>query len=236
MMKFKVAMSVLLLALAGCSMDEGGVQADDNQRPCPECPECDVCPSDQQPANDPCNGVSFEGQCTEDGVVQWCEDGELQEIDCVAQSDVCGFDEELQFFDCLVEEEEPVPEPADPTMDFSCTCGHILLDVQFELGEDGCIRGVLGHVLPSDVKKVNFFIDEQDVADSPSSEYVVESNSATLELPGCSVTGNMFLELRGGGQAWMDLGDTGHWQVTGASVSGNYLVASCGQGSECYCQ
>lgn len=219
--------------LMACSMDEGGVQQD-NQRPCPQCPECEVCPTDQP--DDPCNGVSYEGQCTDEGMVQWCENGELQEIDCIAQGDVCGFDEELQFFDCLVEEEYPISELADPTMDFSCTCGHILLDVQFELGEDGCIRGVLGHVLPEDVQEVKFFLDEHDVADSPSAEYVIESNSVTLELPGCSVTGNMFLELRGGGQVWMDLGDTGYWQVTGASVSGSYLVASCGQGSECYCQ
>ena len=229
-MKVKVVMSVLLLALAGCSMDQGGVQ-EDNRRPCPECPECDVCPTDQP--DDPCNGVSWEGQCTEDGKVQWCEDGVLQEIDCAGDGTVCGYDEELQFFDCLPGSDDPDPEPSSPSMDFSCTCGQILLDVQFELGEDGCIKGVLGYVKPEQVSKVKFFVDEQDIATAPSANYNVESNSATLELPGCSVTGNMFLVLQDDSTAWVDVG---YWELTGASVSGDYLTASCGQGSECYCQ
>lgn len=224
-MKNMVSISLVgaMVVFVNCGLDQG--DEPQQQRPCPE---CSVCPD--QPS-DPCNGISFEGQCTEDGKVVWCEEGELQEIDCVAYGDTCGYDEELQYFDCLLESDEPAV--ASSSMNFTCTCGHILLDVQFALGEDGCIKGMLGYVKPEQVAKVRFFVDQQDISTAPSATYSVESNSATLELPGCSVTGNLFLTLRDDTQVWTDVGS---FQLAGASVSGDYLVSSCGTGSECYCQ
>lgn len=216
MWKMSVMTSMLFLVLSGCSMDAGEPQTQDDSRrtDCPACPECDECPTDDPEPTD-CEEIGWEGMCTEDGKVVWCEDDEMLEIDCAENGDVCGYDEEMGYNDCLPP--EPAPQPA---MTFDCASGQVLLDVQFQLGEEGCIKGMVDYVMPSDVKNVKFFIDEQDMSTSPYASYNMDSHSAVLELPGCTVLGNLFLELRGGGQAWADVTA---WSLTGASVVDNYF-------------
>ena len=49
---------------------------------------------------DPCTGVSWEGECDGDTVI-WCEDGELQSLDCTSDGQECGWSDEAGWYDCL---------------------------------------------------------------------------------------------------------------------------------------
>jgi hypothetical protein len=49
---------------------------------------------------DPCGGLSYAGQCAT-GVVQWCEEGKIQQLDCWANDMDCGWDFKQQIFNCL---------------------------------------------------------------------------------------------------------------------------------------
>jgi V8-like Glu-specific endopeptidase len=51
------------------------------------------------PPEDPCEGVTFEGQCDGD-VLSWCQDG-LNVIDCAAQGAACAFNDAQGYFDCM---------------------------------------------------------------------------------------------------------------------------------------
>ncbi len=47
-----------------------------------------------------CGDVSYEGEC--DGtIVRWCEAERLREVDCASRGEVCDFDDENGFYDCV---------------------------------------------------------------------------------------------------------------------------------------
>lgn len=47
-----------------------------------------------------CGDVSWEGECDGDTVL-WCEDDEVQELDCGSDGQDCGWSDEGGFYDCL---------------------------------------------------------------------------------------------------------------------------------------
>jgi hypothetical protein len=48
--------------------------------------------------DDPCGGLSFQGECDGD-VARWCENGEVKQVDCAAEGGRCGFvNDETGFF------------------------------------------------------------------------------------------------------------------------------------------
>ncbi len=53
----------------------------------------------QQPA-DPCNGVTFEGECQGDTVV-WCENNQINSIDCGKYGYGCGWNSQGGYYDCV---------------------------------------------------------------------------------------------------------------------------------------
>ena len=57
-------------------------------------------PNNGPDPSDPCQGIDWKGICTSDGAVVWCEDGELQAIDCAAQDMQCGTIPGLDYSDC----------------------------------------------------------------------------------------------------------------------------------------
>lgn len=52
------------------------------------------------PPADPCGGVSFAGKCN-GNTVQWCENNQLQSINCSSSNRTCGFDNANAYFNCL---------------------------------------------------------------------------------------------------------------------------------------
>ncbi|MGB0589587.1 MAG: hypothetical protein ACPGU1_07915 [Myxococcota bacterium] len=69
---------------------------------CGECADGESCVAGacQDGAGDGCGGVTYEG-CCNDNVVQFCDDGALQEIDCAeAPQGSCGWNAEGGFYDC----------------------------------------------------------------------------------------------------------------------------------------
>jgi hypothetical protein len=49
---------------------------------------------------DPCNGVTFEGECN-GCVLSWCDGSQLHTVDCGASSKQCGWDGNGNFYNCL---------------------------------------------------------------------------------------------------------------------------------------
>ena len=47
-----------------------------------------------------CGSVTFEGDC-QSTMVEWCEDGSLQQFDCALLGASCGLDAQSQLYDCL---------------------------------------------------------------------------------------------------------------------------------------
>ena len=78
--------------------DEGRVR----ERPCDACDErCGLV--DSQRGYDcmlnGCGDVDYLGRCTEDGVAEWCSNGELRRRDCASQDLACGFvNDEVGYF------------------------------------------------------------------------------------------------------------------------------------------
>jgi hypothetical protein len=57
-------------------------------------------PEEPEEPADPCNGESYEGRC-EDGSVIWCEDEQVNSIDCTQYGKTCGWDGSKGFYNCL---------------------------------------------------------------------------------------------------------------------------------------
>ena len=58
------------------------------------------CPADYRCVDKgPCGDVTYEGLCTEDNVLQYCEGNELHVVPCDWQT--CDFDPAHQYYDCL---------------------------------------------------------------------------------------------------------------------------------------
>jgi hypothetical protein len=49
---------------------------------------------------DPCNGETFEGRC-DGGTVIWCENEEINSLDCGAKGRDCGYNSSKGYYDCL---------------------------------------------------------------------------------------------------------------------------------------
>jgi hypothetical protein len=56
------------------------------------------------PVVDPCQGLTFEGCCTADGTVRWCEGGQVRESDCAADGRACGWLDAANGYYCAAEE------------------------------------------------------------------------------------------------------------------------------------
>jgi hypothetical protein len=64
-----------------------------------------VCAQSCEPApppesEDPCKGVSFEGECSADQL-SWCENDKLNQIDCANSNKTCGWDSSKKYYNCL---------------------------------------------------------------------------------------------------------------------------------------
>ena len=77
---------------------------------CGACPNGFACDADDQCAEEAttgCGDITEKGQC--DGVnVVWCQGGEVQSFDCVAQGKICGFKEDVGFT-CIDDDDECTP-------------------------------------------------------------------------------------------------------------------------------
>jgi len=49
--------------------------------------------------NDPCYGLTYEGNCDGD-IAQWCENGEIIQVDCSDQGMMCAWNEEKNYYGC----------------------------------------------------------------------------------------------------------------------------------------
>ncbi|MGM0574707.1 MAG: hypothetical protein ACQEXJ_07355 [Myxococcota bacterium] len=67
------------------------------------CNEAGQCTTGGDPAWS-CDELSFEGCCTDQGAVVWCEEGQVQQLECFADGGTCGWNGEEGFFDCAAEE------------------------------------------------------------------------------------------------------------------------------------
>ena len=60
-------------------------------------------------ASDPCYGLTYEGYCDGD-IAQWCENGEVIQIDCSDQGMVCTWNDEKNYYGCAESESCYLPE------------------------------------------------------------------------------------------------------------------------------
>jgi V8-like Glu-specific endopeptidase len=52
------------------------------------------------PPADPCGGLTYAGTCV-GNVVKWCENNQVQQINCSTSKHTCGFDQANQYYNCL---------------------------------------------------------------------------------------------------------------------------------------
>jgi len=57
-------------------------------------------PPPPPPPADPCNGVTWEGECT-GAVLSWCENQQVHTIDCGASGKQCGWDSNNNYYNCI---------------------------------------------------------------------------------------------------------------------------------------
>ena len=57
-------------------------------------------PEEPEEPADPCNGESYEGRC-DGGSVIWCEDEQVNSIDCTQYGKTCSWDGSKGFYNCL---------------------------------------------------------------------------------------------------------------------------------------
>jgi hypothetical protein len=85
---------------------------------CGTCGAAELCENNQC-VGDPCLGLTYEGCCTADGGLRWCEDGALQGGTCPADAATCGWAADGGFYDCG---QSPA---ADPSGTFPRACPDI---------------------------------------------------------------------------------------------------------------
>lgn len=97
-----------LLALAACPEEQGdrdgGEGQDAAQVDTSSFPDANVLRDTNFPPHDAgpgCGEVPTEGRCTTEDVLQWCEDGQVQEADCAALGLICDEKPSLGGFWCL---------------------------------------------------------------------------------------------------------------------------------------
>jgi hypothetical protein len=52
------------------------------------------------PPADPCNGITYQGQCDGD-TLSYCDQGQLRVVDCAASSLPCGWNAAASYYDCV---------------------------------------------------------------------------------------------------------------------------------------
>ncbi|MBW2457857.1 MAG: hypothetical protein JRI68_25350, partial [Deltaproteobacteria bacterium] len=57
-------------------------------------------PPPQEPPPDPCNGITYEGECN-GNLLSWCDNEQVQTIDCSSSGKTCGWDNNYSFYNCL---------------------------------------------------------------------------------------------------------------------------------------
>ena len=85
--------------------DPGGVPDDPGVCPggdgiCPDCPD-GSCDPGAGPGGGDCGDIGYEGACTDDGSLLYCEDGELVGIDCPSYGSWCVTIPGVDWSDCL---------------------------------------------------------------------------------------------------------------------------------------
>ncbi len=96
-------------ACVACSCDDLQCGTDECGNVCGTCPEGEQCnTSVGQCQPDLCDGISFEGCCTGDGKLRYCDGGLLLTFGCGKQG-TCGWRDDAFGFDCTV---DGAPAPA----------------------------------------------------------------------------------------------------------------------------
>lgn len=102
---------------------------------CGMCKEEEYCDVDGKCHKSDCNGVSYEGCCTPDQTLLYCEGNKLFMLSCdEMDAEFCGWNEEMQFYDCMTDGYED-PSGKHP---YSCEKGCIPNCKDKECGPDGC--------------------------------------------------------------------------------------------------
>lgn len=68
-----------------------------------------------------CGGVSWAGCCTLSGTVQWCDEGELNQLDCAPSAKECGWEQAKGHYDCGTDE-APAQDPSLPYLCLGESC------------------------------------------------------------------------------------------------------------------
>jgi agmatine/peptidylarginine deiminase len=97
-----------------CNAPEGGYKdecAGDEDCYGPEwlC-NCNDCTTDCKPPENKCGLITYEGCCTEDGTLKYCENNKIVSNACGAW-DKCGWDKNNEYYDCSFSEEGPAGFP-----------------------------------------------------------------------------------------------------------------------------
>ncbi len=67
---------------------------------CDEPPAPPPPPPPPPPPEDPCGGISYEGQC-EGALLSWCEGEQLHQVQCDQNGKQCGWDANNNFYNCI---------------------------------------------------------------------------------------------------------------------------------------
>jgi hypothetical protein len=118
--------------------------------PCGPCPAGEVCVLDFCEAESQCGEITYEGCCTGNGTLKWCEEDVIKELDCTAEDAQCGWWYEQAFYGC-VDHNDPAPgqefpylcpgECDDPCANVECgphcdvDCGSCALGLTCESGQ-----------------------------------------------------------------------------------------------------
>lgn len=73
--------------------------------------ELDICFADATATGQPCdNGLSFSGRCN-DNLLEWCQQDQLNRLDCTKRGSRCAFVPEFQSFDCVSTADDDASDP-----------------------------------------------------------------------------------------------------------------------------
>ncbi|MFH1530902.1 MAG: C25 family cysteine peptidase [Pseudomonadota bacterium] len=151
--------------------------------PCGDCAEGTTCSEDQE-CLDPCVGVGFEG-CCNGTTLHYCDANHVMEVDCAAQGLVCGWMDNVGWYDCTTQVLE------DPSGEHPLWCDTACKpDCEDKgCGTDGC-GGTCG---------------DCDAGETCGDEGVCEPPCPDLPLTGCC-DGDVlaYCDIMGGGEDQAD--------------------------------
>ena len=108
---------------------------------CGSCGSDELCDNQGQcvPGEQACGNLSYEGCCTSNGLLQYCEDGKLKQLACAegATASKCGWNGDQSFYDCGAAE-LPSSSPSQPYLceGFDCPNACKNRECGFECGKD----------------------------------------------------------------------------------------------------